>query len=223
VLDSEFAWLGMNAVASLGRSEQDDATGGEQPWGTLLSGLVARELALWEKQSSAYFVGRTPLSRLEASLFYNGPRAMVNVNDHLGGGNNFTTSVMLNTCRESGDHGGERPRGAAVAKAAAVASASRCSPALSKTTHLPLPSALFPSAPLSSHEQLGSHALPAQHCQRWRRGELRASAFRDHWDVHRQWWRPQALLVAPARRRAWAHLRARAARPPPPADCKLRI
>ena len=30
---------------------------------------------------------------------------MVNVNDHLGGGNNFTTSVMFNTCRESGDHG----------------------------------------------------------------------------------------------------------------------
>jgi hypothetical protein len=95
VLDSEFVWLGMNAVASLGKTEQDDATGGEQPWGTLLSGLVARELALYEKQSSAFFVGRTPLSRLEASLFYNGPRAMVNVNDHLGGANNFTTSVMF--------------------------------------------------------------------------------------------------------------------------------
>ena len=99
VLDSEFVWLGMNAVASLGLSEQDDATGGEQPWGTLLSGLVVHELALYEKQSSAYFVGRTPLSRLENSLFYNGPRAMVNVNDHLGGGNNFTTSLMFNSCR----------------------------------------------------------------------------------------------------------------------------
>jgi hypothetical protein len=30
---------------------------------------------------------------------------MVNANDHLGGANNFTTSVMFNTCRESGDHG----------------------------------------------------------------------------------------------------------------------
>jgi hypothetical protein len=106
ILDSEFAWLGMNAVASLGLTQQDDATAGEQPWGTLLSGLVVREIGLYEKQSSAYFLGRTPLSRLEASLFYNGPRAMVNVNDHLGGGNNFTTSVMFNTCRESGDHGG---------------------------------------------------------------------------------------------------------------------
>lgn len=99
VLDSEFAWLGMSAVASLGRSEQDDATGGEQPWGTLLSGLLAHELALYEKQSSAYFLGRTPLSRLEGSIFFNGPRAMVNENDHLGGGNNFTTSLMFNSCR----------------------------------------------------------------------------------------------------------------------------
>ena len=41
--------------------------------GTLLSGLVARELALVEKQSSAYFVGRTPLSRVENCIFYNGP------------------------------------------------------------------------------------------------------------------------------------------------------
>jgi hypothetical protein len=105
VLDSEFAWLGMNAVASLGRADQDDASGGEQPWGTLLSGLVARELALLEKQSSAVFLGRTPLARLEHSVFFNGPRAMVNINDHTGGGNNLTTSLMFNTCRESGDHG----------------------------------------------------------------------------------------------------------------------
>jgi hypothetical protein len=100
ILDSEFVWLGMNAVASLGYTEQDDATGGEQPYGTLLSGLVARELALFEKQSSAYFLGRTPLSRVEASIFYNGPRAMINFNDHLGGGNNVTTSLMFNSCRE---------------------------------------------------------------------------------------------------------------------------
>ena len=105
VLDSEFVWLGMNAVASLGLTDQDDATGGEQPWGTLLSGLVAREIALYEKQSSAFFLGRTALSRVEASLFYNGPRAMINVNDHMGGANNFTTSVLFNACRESGDHG----------------------------------------------------------------------------------------------------------------------
>jgi len=77
ILDSEFVWLGMNAVASLGWSEQDDATGGEQPWGTLLSGLLVHEIALYEKQSSAYFSGRTPLARIENCLFFNGPRAFI--------------------------------------------------------------------------------------------------------------------------------------------------
>jgi hypothetical protein len=99
VLDSEFVWLGMSAVASLGLTDQEDATGGEQPYGTLLSGLVVREIALYEKQSSAFFLGRTPLARLEASIFYNMPRASVNINDLCGGGNNFTNTLTFNTCR----------------------------------------------------------------------------------------------------------------------------
>ena len=44
VLDTEFAWIGMSAVASLGWTVQDDGTGGTQPWGTLLSGLLVREV-----------------------------------------------------------------------------------------------------------------------------------------------------------------------------------
>lgn len=105
ILDSEFAWLGMSAVAALGTTIQDDATSATQPWGLLLSGLVVHEIGIYEKQSSAYFSGRTPLARVENCLFYNGPRAMLNLNDHLGGGNVFTTSLMFNTCRESSDHG----------------------------------------------------------------------------------------------------------------------
>jgi hypothetical protein len=62
-----------SAVAALGLTDFDDASGGDQPWGTVLSELVVRELGLWEKQSSAYFAGRTPLTRVENCLFYNGP------------------------------------------------------------------------------------------------------------------------------------------------------
>ena len=83
VVGCEMAWIGMSAVAALGLTDFDDASGGDQPWGTLLSGLVVRELGLWEKQSRAYLAGRTPLTRVESSLFYNGPRAMVNINDAL--------------------------------------------------------------------------------------------------------------------------------------------
>lgn len=105
VLDTEFVWIGMSAVASLGLTDFDDGTAGEQPWGTVMAGLYVHELALVQKQSSAYFSGRTPLARLESSLMFNGPRAMININDDYGGGSNFTRNLLFNTCRESGDHG----------------------------------------------------------------------------------------------------------------------
>jgi hypothetical protein len=106
VADSEFAWIGMSAVASLGTTDFDDGTAGTQPWGTVMTGLFVHELGLVQKQSSAYFSGRTPLARLEASVMFNGPRAMININDDYGGGSNYTRNLLFNTCRESGDHGG---------------------------------------------------------------------------------------------------------------------
>ena len=36
---------------------------------------------------------------------FNGPRAMINFNDAMGGGHNVTGNGIWNTCRESGDHG----------------------------------------------------------------------------------------------------------------------
>jgi hypothetical protein len=102
VLDTEFVWIGMSAVASLGLTDFDDGTAGTQPWGTLMSGLFVHELGLVEKQSSAYFSGRTPLARMESSIMFNGPRAMININDNFGGGSNFTLLLSFNTCRESG-------------------------------------------------------------------------------------------------------------------------
>lgn len=103
--DTEFAWLGMSAVTLLGDTDEDDATRATQPWGTLISRCLFRELGLLEKQSSALFLGKSALTRVEASVMFNGPRAMINYNDNAGGGDNMTGLAIWNTCRESGDHG----------------------------------------------------------------------------------------------------------------------
>jgi hypothetical protein len=105
ILSSEFAWLGMTAIALMGDTVQDDATGGLAPWGTVIAGNVFRELGIIEKQSSAVFLGKAALTRIERNLMFNGPRAMVNFNDCAGGGHNVTANAVWNTCRESGDHG----------------------------------------------------------------------------------------------------------------------
>jgi hypothetical protein len=61
---------------------------------------------------------------------------MINFNDHLGGGNNITTSLLFNTCRESGDHGpanswNRMPFLTSIASGGGVAS---YTPALTETT-----------------------------------------------------------------------------------------
>ena len=105
ILDSSFQWLGMSAVALLGDADQDDGTAAFQPWGTVVAGNTFSELGIVEKQSSALFVGKSALTRFEANVAFNMPRAAVNFNDALGGGHNVTANAIFNTCRESGDHG----------------------------------------------------------------------------------------------------------------------
>jgi len=102
---SEFAWTGMSAVTMLGDCDQYDCTGAMQPLGTLLYGNIVRELGLVEKQSSAFFLGKSALARVEGCVFFNGPRAMINFNDNAGGGSRVEWNAIWNTCRQSGDHG----------------------------------------------------------------------------------------------------------------------
>ena len=103
IVGTEFKWLGMSAIALMGYTDEEDGTRGEQPWGTVISGCAFSELGLLEKQSSALFLGKTPLTRFEGCLAFNGPRAMINFNDGFGGGHNVSSSAMWNTCRETGD------------------------------------------------------------------------------------------------------------------------
>ena len=102
VLDSVFQWLGMSAIALLGDADQDDATAALQPCGTVIAGNAFSEFGIIEKQSSALFLGNSALTRFEANVAWNMPRAAVNFNDALGGGHNVTANALFNTCRESG-------------------------------------------------------------------------------------------------------------------------
>ena len=55
VARNEFVWLGQNAVASWGRTDEWDGTGGQQPRHTTLFGNFAHEIGNIQKQSSFYF------------------------------------------------------------------------------------------------------------------------------------------------------------------------
>jgi len=121
---SDFAYIGGNAIAAWGytnETEMDpgrpeiilenapeagvDGTDGEHPRYTTVIGNLAREIGLYEKQSSFFVQAKTAQSIIEGNVFFNGPRAGINANDGFGGGDEIAHNLVFSTCRESGDHG----------------------------------------------------------------------------------------------------------------------
>jgi hypothetical protein len=66
VLDNDFSFIGDCAMASWGYTDGDDNEGfsGEQPRHTLIKGNYARELGIFQLQSSMYFMAKTALTTI---------------------------------------------------------------------------------------------------------------------------------------------------------------
>ena len=124
VSGSDFEYVGGNAVAAWGFTNETDTdparpgvaianaphagvdgTDGEHPRYTTVTGCVAREVGLYEKQSSFFVQAKTAQSTITGNVFFNGPRAGINANDGFGGGDVISHNLVFSTCRESGDHG----------------------------------------------------------------------------------------------------------------------
>lgn len=124
VTNSEFSYIGGNAVAAWGYTNETkydrgrpgieltnypkagvDGTDGEHPRYTTVVSNVAREVGLYEKQSSFFVQAKTAESVILGNVFFNGPRAGINANDGFGGGDEIGHNLVFSTCRESGDHG----------------------------------------------------------------------------------------------------------------------
>jgi hypothetical protein len=124
VTGSDFSFIGGNAVAAWGytnETETDrgrpnvhnenwpeagvDGTDGEHPLFTTVTGCTAREVGLYEKQSSFFVQAKTARSVIKGNVFFNGPRAGINANDGFGGGDEIAHNLVFSSCRESGDHG----------------------------------------------------------------------------------------------------------------------
>lgn len=102
---SEFSWIGNGAIATWGDTEGYDATAGTQPRFSLIEQNVMSNLGLYQKQSSGWGQSKACQNIIRSNVMFNLPRAAINFNDGLGGGNLVDRNVIFNTCRESGDHG----------------------------------------------------------------------------------------------------------------------
>ena len=102
---NEFVYTGDSAIASLGSVHLMDGTLGNQPRGTKVLSNLMHEIGIWGKQTAGYFQGLACETLVQNNVMFNGPRAGINFNDGLGGGNLVENNLAFNLVRETGDNG----------------------------------------------------------------------------------------------------------------------
>ena len=75
IIDNELVFIGDNAIASWGKTQEWDGRGGDQPRFTRIANNYVHELAFFEKQSSFYFMAKTAQATVENNIVFNIPRA----------------------------------------------------------------------------------------------------------------------------------------------------
>jgi len=120
IVGNEFHLIGENGVVSWGytadfenatravpipKTQGPDATDGNHPQGNLIESNMFHEIGHFQKQVSCYFQAQTQKSTLSKNICFNGPRAGINFNDGMGGGNLLSANLIFNMVRETQDHG----------------------------------------------------------------------------------------------------------------------
>jgi hypothetical protein len=82
-----------------------DGTGGDFPRYTQVLYNFVHENGQYTKQTSAWIQAKTAQTYFEGNIFFNGPRAAININDGFGGGNELFSNLLFNQVRETSDHG----------------------------------------------------------------------------------------------------------------------
>ena len=102
--DTSFA-LNANGSRTIPWPRGPDARDGNQPIGTKIINNIVTDIGIWQKQSSMWFQATSAQSVVKGNVHFIGPRAGINVNDGMGGGDEITHNLLANCVRESGDHG----------------------------------------------------------------------------------------------------------------------
>ena len=102
---NEFKYTGDSAIAAVGSVDLIDGTNGNQPRGTKIVGNFVHEIGIYGKQTSAFFQAVACQTEIVGNVFFNGPRAGININDGFGGGNRLENNLVFNMVRETSDHG----------------------------------------------------------------------------------------------------------------------
>jgi hypothetical protein len=106
VQSNEFSYTGASAIVVAGLGGANVSGGSpDYPEGTVVSGNLGHELGVFVKQSGFLYSAISANSTITGNVFFNGPRAGININDGFGGGHVISGNLGTNFVRETADHG----------------------------------------------------------------------------------------------------------------------
>jgi len=102
---NDFRYVGDSAIVSLGTVQGIDGSAQEAPFNTIVESNVASEIGLYTKQSGFYYHALSGNATIAGNVFFNMPRAGININDGYAGGHKIYHNLGFNCVRETSDHG----------------------------------------------------------------------------------------------------------------------
>ena len=105
IAENEITRVGDSGVVLLGTTHFCNASGGNQPRGTLVHANVIHEVGLFGKQGTGIFQALSMQTTVTGNAIFNGPRSGILFNDGMGGAHRVESNLLFNLCRETTDHG----------------------------------------------------------------------------------------------------------------------
>lgn len=105
IVNSTFDHVGDSGIVTCGDVELADLSSLTVPANTLIEGNIFSNVGVEIKQAGGLYSALSANHTVSRNLFFNGPRAGVNINDGAHGGHVFTENLFFNLVRETSDHG----------------------------------------------------------------------------------------------------------------------
>lgn len=104
VSNSSFDRLGDNAIVTCGNAQLADLSKRDVPANTTIVGNIFSNLGIEVKQAGGLYSALSANHTLRSNIFFNLPRAAVNINDGAHGGHELVHNLFFATVRETSDH-----------------------------------------------------------------------------------------------------------------------
>jgi hypothetical protein len=109
ITKNECVWIGDSCVILVGSAAgMNGISRRTQPTGTVVSSNLLHEMGIYTKQSSGVMTAVSRSTTITGNVMFNGPRALVNINDGFYGDLGLSFNLLFTAVRETSDHGNDR-------------------------------------------------------------------------------------------------------------------